>query len=153
MSYEPLRIIATDKEDLDIILSLLQDSLIPVVSIAYDKEKQTLTMLANRFCWEVPEEDADSKPVYLRCHAGLLFRNVQFVQEKNIDQKDTARVLSFLMGSITDEHVYLIFSDDACIRLSLNELDISFADIDEPWTTRSKPEHLGLEEYAVSEAL
>ena len=106
MSYEPLRIIATDKEDLDIILSLLQDSLVPVVSVAYDKDNQTLTMLANRFCWEVPEEDSDSKPVYLRCHAGLLFRNVQFVQEKNIDQKDTSRVLSFLMGSITDEHVY-----------------------------------------------
>lgn len=143
--YEPLRLIAKDVQDLDIILSLLQDSLMPVVSIANDKENKTLSLLTNRFCWEVPEESEDD-PVYYRVHAGFMFKGVEAIHEKNIDQSDSSRILSFLTAHI-DEHedhlfVYLMFSDDACIRLTLKNIDCTLADIDEPWSTRARPEHL-----------
>ena len=143
--YEPLRLVAKDVQDLDIILSLLQDSLMPVVSIAHDKEKNTLSILANRFCWEVLEENEDD-PIYYRVHAGFMFKNVETIHEKNIDQSDNTRILSFLTAHI-DQHsdhlfVYLMFSDDGCIRLTLKNIDCTLADIDEPWSTRARPEHL-----------
>lgn len=147
--YTPLRLIAKDVSDLDIILSLLQDSLMPVVSITYDKEQKILSILANRFCWEIPEEKTDN-PIYYRVHAGLMFKNVEMMHEKKIDQNDRSRILSFLTAHI-DEHsdhksdhtlVYLMFSDNASIRLTLNHIDCTLADIDEPWSTRARPEHL-----------
>jgi len=143
--YEPLRLIAQDVQDLDIILSLLQDSLMPVVSIVHDKKNKTLSVLTNRFCWEVSEEK-ETDPIYYRVHAGLMFKNVEAIHEKNIDQSDRSRILSFLTAHIDDhsDHVfiYLMFSDDACIRLTLNTIDCTLADIDEPWSTRARPEHL-----------
>lgn len=144
--YEPLKIMAHDHEDLDILLALLQDSMMPVVSVVYDAQMQTMTFLCNRFCWEVPEEDMNDKPLYYRVHAGLLFKNVKAVHEKHINQNDKSLILSFLMATVEkredDYFVYLMFSDDACIRLTLSSIDCVLADIDEPWTTQSYPTHL-----------
>ena len=143
--YEPLRLIAKDAQDLDIILSLLQDSLMPVVSIVHDKKSKTLSILTNRFCWEVPEAK-ENDPIYYRVHAGLMFKNVETIHEKNIDQSDRSRILSFLTAHIDEnsDHVflYLMFSDDACIRLTISNINCTLADIDEPWSTRARPEHL-----------
>jgi hypothetical protein len=143
--YEPLRLIAQDAQDLDIILSLLQDSLMPVVSIVHDKKNKALSILTNRFCWEVPEEKKHD-PIYYRVHAGLMFKNIEAIHEKNIDQSDRSRILSFLTAYI-DEHadhvfLYLMFSDNACIRVTISKIHCTLADIDEPWSTRARPEHL-----------
>lgn len=143
--YEPLKIIAHDHEDLDILLALLQDSMMPVVSVVYDAHAKTMTFLCNRFCWEVPEDDLSGNAYYHRVHAGLLFQNVQAVHEKNIDQKDRGLILSFLMATVDKQedyyYIYLMFSHDACIRLTVSSIDCVLADIDEPWTTQIYPTH------------
>ncbi|MDP2193075.1 MAG: DUF2948 family protein [Alphaproteobacteria bacterium] len=143
--YEPIRLKAKDAQALDVILCLLQDSLMPVVSITYDKAAKTLSCLTNRFCWEIPES-SDADPLYYRVHAGLMFKNVSAVHEKNVDSTDRSRILSFLTAHI-DVHddrtyVYLLFSDDASIRIRLDQINCVLADIDEPWSTRARPEHL-----------
>lgn len=141
--YKPLKITAFDEEDLDILLTLLQDSLIPVVSIVYDQSAKTVTFLINRFCWETSKENEEQ---YARVHAGLLFHNVEAIHEKNVHQENKKRILSFLIGKIEKTKdstiVYLLFSDDACIRLTLSNIHGVFADIDEPWITHSFPQHL-----------
>jgi hypothetical protein len=156
-TYEPLKVCAKDEEDLDIIIALLQDSLIPVVSVAFDQENKTLTILANRFCWEIPEEeDNNDESTYYRVHSGLLFKNVEAVHEKNIHTNEKARIISLLIGNIEKKldayHLYLHFSDDACMRLTLSDIDCVLADIDEPWSTHSIPMHdVEIDEQALSQ--
>lgn len=147
IDYEPLKIVAKDIEDLDIILTLLQDALMPVVSVVYDKEQKTMTFLTNRFCWEIPENIEDA---YYRVHSGLLFYNIENVHEKNIDQNNKKRILSFLAAKIDDiddkKNIYLFFSDDACIRLTVSDIKCVLADIDEPWSTQTIPDHFSKKE-------
>jgi hypothetical protein len=142
IDYEPLKIVAKDIEDLDIILTLLQDALIPVVSVVFDKEQKTMTFLTNRFCWEIPENTQDD---YYRVHSGLLFYNIEGVHEKNIDQTNKKRILSFLAAKVevvdNARHIYLFFSDDACIRMTVSDIKCILADIDEPWSTQTVPNH------------
>lgn len=143
---EPLKIIAKDQEDLDILLALLQDSIMPIVSVVFDKENETMTFLANRFCWEIPEEELNGEGLFYRVNSGLLFRHVKAVHEKNIDQTDKSKILSFLAATVETREdltfVYLIFSEDACIRLTLSSINCVLADIDEPWTTKTFPQHI-----------
>lgn len=151
--YEPLKLMALDQEDLQIIIALLSDSLLPVVSIVYDANSQTLTMLANRFCWEIPEFETDGVLQSYRVHSGLLFKNVISVHEKNIGQHEKGKILSFLISKIElcdDGYmVYFMFSDDAYLRLKVSDIDCILADIDEPWVTTVIPAHV--HDYAFDE--
>ena len=152
MEYQPLKIIAEDEENLNIILTLLQDSIMPVVSIVFDRENKTATLLTNRFCWEIPEDNNENS--FYRVHAGLLFHNVEAMHEKNIDQNNKKRILSFLVSQIEKKddhyHVYLMFSDDACIRFTLSNIKCTLADVDEPWVSESLPTHLPKKKTAQS---
>ncbi len=147
MHYEPIKVTAKDDEDLEIVLALLQDALMPTVSIVFDPDLKTMTLLANRFCWEIPEESLDGEPLYYRVHAGLLFKNVLSVHEKNIHTTNNgSTILAFLMASIEKQldgfFVFLHFAENAIIRLHIASIDCILADIDEPWSTRSIPMHI-----------
>ncbi|CAO5680713.1 MAG: hypothetical protein HEEMFOPI_00549 [Holosporales bacterium] len=147
MFYEPIKVTAKDEEDLEIVLALLQDALLPTVSIVFDSESKTMTLLANRFCWEIPEEELEGEPIYYRVHAGLLFKNVLTVHEKNIQHNEkNPAILSFLMGRIEKQldgyFVFLYFAENAAVRLHISSIDCLLADIDEPWSTRSIPMHI-----------
>jgi hypothetical protein len=154
IDYQPLKIVANDREDLDIILTLLQDALMPTVSIVFDKEQKTMTFLTNRFCWEIPEKEQDA---YYRVHSGLLFCNVESVHEKNIDQTNKKRILSFLTAKVEDVdsriHIYLFFSDDACMRMIVSNVKCIMADIDEPWSTQTVPDHFPKKDLSSGKAL
>lgn len=154
IDYQPLKIVAHDREDLDIILTLLQDALMPTVSIVFHKEQRTMTFLTNRFCWEIPEKEQEP---YYRVHSGLLFSNVDGVHEKNIDQANKKRILSFLTAKVDDVdgriHIYLFFSEDACIRMTVSNIKCIMADIDEPWLTQTVPDHFPKKEVSSGKSL
>ena len=60
----PLRLLARGQEDLQIIAACLQDALVPLTDVLYQKREKRFVMVANRFRWELlePEDEAAGAP-------------------------------------------------------------------------------------------
>jgi hypothetical protein len=56
---KPMRLWATDAEDLKIIAALCQDAVLPAHEMLWDQTGRTFAMLLNRFRWE--EEGAQER--------------------------------------------------------------------------------------------
>lgn len=95
-SFFPLKLKACDLEDLQIIASHLQNSLMPVMTMVYDTKTQTFTLLANRFRWEREAEIHDQKELYHRVHAGPCFMKVKNVYADELHLHESHRNINFL---------------------------------------------------------
>ncbi|MCX7342692.1 MAG: DUF2948 family protein [Proteobacteria bacterium] len=141
---------AIDESDLNHIAEQLRDGICPLVAMVY--EKDSFTLLVNRFCWN-HQDVVGGKPMYYRSHMGLLFLHVKNVQRKGFEQHGDKRILNLLhihTESTSDSNwVHLIFSGDHEIRLEVEKLETYLSDLHDPWPTRSKPTHLHehLEEF------
>ena len=142
---------AIDADDLNQISEQLRDGLCPLVAMVY--EKNSFTLLVNRFCWN-HQDIIDEKPMYYRSHMGLLFLHVKKVQRKGFEQHTDQRILNLLHVRVKEtgkaQWVHLIFSGNHEIRLHVEKLETYLSDLHDPWPTRSKPTHLHehLEEVA-----
>ena len=134
---------ARDANDLNHIAEQLRDGLCPIIAMVY--EKNTFTLLVNRFCWN-HHDIHEGKPLYYRSHMGLLFLHVKNVQRKGFEQHGSQRILNLLHIHIekadSNNFVHLVFSGGHEIRLEVEKLDTYLSDLHEPWPTRSKPTHL-----------
>lgn len=146
LDFKPLKLLAKDEEELQILSACLQDGLMPLTSFHFDKEKKTFTALVNRFCWEHLDDYEQHKTFY-RVHTGLVFFNVECIHQRGFTQKHPQRVFSLLSMSINKEEnnnltIHLLFSGDHEIRLEITSLNCRVADVDHPWSTTKRPMHL-----------
>ncbi len=132
-----------DLHDLNHIAEQLRDGLCPTIAMVY--EKDSFTLLVNRFCWN-HHDTHEGQPLYYRSHLGLLFCQVKNVQRKGFEQHGDQRILNLLHLHVEEEAgntwVHLVFSHNCEIRLEVEKLDAYLSDLHEPWPTRSKPTHL-----------
>lgn len=142
LDLKPLKMIAQDLEDLQVMVAHLQDAIVPFMSMTYDSETKTFRLLANRFCWEHTAE-ASEESLHHRVHSGIEIHNVQKVQHNGIDRLEAAdRTYNLLTIHRTDEGIlHLIFSDGLELRVHVDDLHIRLGDLDHPWPTKYKPEH------------
>lgn len=142
-SEKLIKMRALDVDDLNHISEQLRDGLCPLVAMVY--EKNSFTLLVNRFCWN-HEDIVDEKPMYYRSHIGLLFMHVKKVQRQGFHQYSEQRVLNLLHINVqendTAQWVHLVFSGNHEIRLQVEKLETYLSDLHDPWPTRSKPTHL-----------
>jgi len=145
-NFAPLRLLAKDKEEVDILSAQLQDSLLPLTSVHFDKDAKTFTCLVNRFCWEHldahPEEER-----YYRVHSGFSVSNVLCVHKRNFHQSHPERVLNLLIITVDEPqkgqfNIHLLFSGDKEIRLEVESIHCQLGDVDHPWHTSKRPMHL-----------
>src|SRR5947199_6585402 len=74
-----LRLRAEDQEDLAVISACLQDALVSVADLAYDREARNFLLVANRFRWECrPSAEGDGVE-FERILCGLSFEGVESV--------------------------------------------------------------------------
>ena len=133
---------ALDANDLNHMAEQLRDGLCPMVSMVHEKE--SFTLLVNRFCWN-HEDKHQGEALHYRSHVGLLFRYVKKVQRKGFEQHSEDRILNLLHIHVKEEDgtwIHLIFSKDHEIRLKVEKLEAYLSDLHDPWPTRSKPIHL-----------
>lgn len=143
INFEPLRLLARDFEDLTIVSTHLQDALLPLTSMVYERKSATFTMLANRFCWEHPAIDHEGEPMYHRVHSGLCFKNVEKIHHRGFHPKENTRTLNLLtLQANKSNMVHLICSGDKEIRIETKNLQCHLGDLHHPWPTRKKPTHL-----------
>ncbi len=133
-----LKLKAFDEDDLIIISSLCQDSIIKEHEYGYDKKSKRFAILMNRFC----HESNDQKRIRTAIH----FDYVENLKTRNINKDDKDETLVLLAikfdetkkpsGSITLE-----FSGNKATNLLVENIEVFLTDIGDPWVTNKKPDH------------
>jgi hypothetical protein len=131
---------------LQILVAHLQDALLPITAIAYDRKMKTFAFLANRHCWEHQPHIHEGAHLYHRVHSGICFRHVKAVHHRGFHPKGPLRTLNFLTIqqdiSASIPTLHLIFAGINEIRLQVGEIHCHLGDIEHPWPTRKKPIHV-----------
>jgi len=134
----PLRLKATDPEDLAVISACLQDALVLVGDMAYQDDERRFVMVANRFQWEAPPDEAGQ---FARITTGISFEGVTAVNRRKIDLSRGDAILSLLAVQPGPGGLQLAFSDGAAIRLEVAAILCHLEDVGESWPTRWRPHH------------
>lgn len=142
--FKPLRLMAADADDLNVLSACLQDAVMKVGDLAYLPNERRFAFVANRFLWETP--GARGAGPYWRTRAGAHFDDVKAVRQLNIraEAKDAViEILSigFEAGEDGAGTVTLTFAGGGAIRLDVDAVNAELRDLSEPWRTQSKPEH------------
>lgn len=139
---EGIKLRAQDAGDLAVISACLQDALVSVRDIAFDRDARRFLLVANRFRWE-RQHDGAAAPVLERTLCGVAFGEVDSVAYRGFRRSDEDRILSLLALRMPDGGgtIDLEFSDDASIRLSVAAIVCHARDLGEPWPTAWQPDH------------
>ena len=139
-----LRLRAEDAEDIAVISACLQDSLVPVRDLAYDRSARNFVLVANRFRWETNGADI-ANPVFERILCGVSFGAVDGVVYRGFKRNEDDRLLALLAVrstvSATGVTIDLEFAGEATIRLSAAAIICHARDFGEPWPTVWQPGH------------
>ena len=140
-----LRLRAGDAEDLAVISACLQDALVSVRDLAYDRGARTFLLVANRFRWETVDADAREGAAFERILCGVAFDAVDSVAYRGFHRSEEDRILSLLAiqaapgpAGVTIE---LDFAGGATIRLAAGEISCRARDFGEAWPTAWRPGH------------
>ena len=134
-----IRLRAEDAADLAVISACLQDSLIAVRDLAFDRDERRFVLVANRFRWELAPNGGN----FERTLCGVAFAEVDGVAYRGFRRGEDDRILSLLTIRPQDSGrvIDLEFSAGASIRLSVGAIRCQVRDLGEPWPTGWQPDH------------
>lgn len=140
---QPLRLKAETDEDLTVISSVLQDAILKVGDIRRDLNARAVTLRVTRFAHEgLPKSKAGR-----RVQAGLRIDSVMSAQAKGVDRSDpeAMMVLLAVQFDASDDApsgtLSLIFAGDGTLKLDVECIDLTLADISESRNTTKVPLH------------
>ena len=141
----PLRLRAEDAEDLAVISACVQDALVSVRDLAYDREARTFMLVANRFRWETCDSKEGETRRFERTMCGIAFGEVDNVSYRGFQRSEESRILCLLAIRSTVAAdmatIDLDFSGSAAIRLTASTIECRARDFGEPWPTAWHPDH------------
>ena len=137
----PLRLLAEDGEDIQIISAALQDAVARVGDIHYEPAARQLTIVFNRFLWERQGRAAEG-----RVRSGLQLGSVLAVKARRLKREPKDAVVALLAldiqpGKAPAGQVVLSFAGGADLVCEVECLDAVLADVSQPWPTRRSPRH------------
>src|SRR5512139_3871538 len=126
----PLRLLAQDAGDLEIISAAVQDAVGKVGDIEYEPRARTLTLSFNRYRWEAGARQ--------RVKSALQFGGVLRVQARGIGKGSPDVVLqvlavSFQPGESPGGVITISFAAGADLRLEVECVEGVLADLSAPW--------------------
>src|ERR1700688_2832210 len=112
-----LKLRAEDGDDLAVISACVQDALISVKDLTYERDEYRFTAVVNRFRWEGKPDGAGGAAGYERTHAAIVFDKVTSVSYRGFRRSDEERILSLLAIRIGDkpETIELEFAGGATV--------------------------------------
>jgi hypothetical protein len=142
----PLKLLALDEEDLQVLSSHLQDAVVRVGDMVYLPSQKRFAAILNRFDWESASEKGAKD--YRRRRTALRFDRVLRAQHKELRPNVPDRVLELLAiqfepGDTPSGKITLLFSGDVTIQLDVECVEAEMRDLGPVWSTRHKPEHPG----------
>ena len=149
---DPLRLVAKDEADLEVVSALLQDAIIAGVDIHYDAQHDCFMIVANRFCWERPAladmNDSTGRAVHERALCGVRINHVTAVQKRRwpADWRDAfLNLLALKLVAMPQQDggcmMELSFSGGPSMRLTTKQIDIVVGDLDSGRPTNLQPRH------------
>lgn len=144
----PVRLIALDAEDLEVISALTQDAVFPITEMSWQPRRRRFALLLNRFRWEDRDKAAARNRPVERVQSVLVFSDVEKIQSQGIDRGEKDLVLSLLSisfepGEDGSGRVQLILAGDGTIALDVEALEATLEDVTRPYIAPSHhaPEH------------
>jgi Protein of unknown function (DUF2948) len=149
---EELKLVALDKDDIEIVSAHVQDALVKVADILWQPREHRFVVALNRFDW-MNAADArraknpdDAVPDYRRCRTALRFERVNACKCRDLDPLDRNAVLNLLAVEFAERDppagtVTLTFSGGAAIRLEVECLEAELVDLGEVFSAVLCPDH------------
>ena len=137
----PLRLLAIDADDLQIVSAALQDAIAHVGDIRFEPKARTLTIMFNRYRWEGPEDPCGERVV-----SALQFGDVVRVRQRGLASDDPGALVSCLaLGFEAAEPpggaILLRFSHGGDLAVEVECIDAVLADVSEAWPAGRAPDH------------
>ncbi|OQW55839.1 MAG: hypothetical protein A4S17_05905 [Proteobacteria bacterium HN_bin10] len=143
MTGNLLRLMAEDAADLEILGAAVQDALVRVGEISFDKKARRFTVMLNRFRWET----AGERGPYERVRSALSFESVLGVKSRRVRHDNADALASLLsLSFLGDEEppggtVRLLLAGGGEIAIDVECLDATLVDIGPVWPTPRRPDH------------
>jgi len=142
-AMELLKLVALDTDDLAVVSTHVQDSIVKVGDILWRPAEKRVVVVVNRFDWENAQNGAQ----YRRRLSALRFERVNSFKARNVAPSDKNRVLNllaveFAAADAPAGRVTFIFSGGAALQLEVECLECELADLGPVWATAACPAHL-----------
>ena len=141
---EPLNIGAINDDDVQVISSLIQDSVFGFNDMKWLAKERQFVMLLNRFRWEIGDGAQQGAE---RVQSVLVIKNVVKAASMGIDRNEVDMIFSLMAlkheNGNDGKNVLLTLSGDGAIRLEVNDLEVVLRDITRPYKAPSgkTPDH------------
>ncbi len=134
-----LKLIAADADDLAVISAAVQDAIVNIGGIHFDKTARALTLRMSRYAHETQDKS-------MRVEAGLRIDGVLTVQSRGInrDNPDAFAIILNIEFERTDAisgHLNLLFAGGGVLRVTIEAIDVILADTDNTRVTQARPSH------------
>ncbi len=141
---DPLKLLALDDEDLEIISAHVQDAVMKVGDLQFTGGSRKFVVPMYRFAWETSATSARPQPE--RRNSILHFDRVLSARLSGISRDKPDDVLSLLAitYAVTDApagSIDLIFSGGGTIRLDVECVEARLVDLGGAWEASSLPAH------------
>jgi len=146
---EALKLVALDKDDVEVVSAHVQDGLVKVSDIFWRPRERRFVMALNRFDWMKAGDggaNAGSSTDYRRCRTALRFERVTGCKCRGLDQNNKEATLNLLAVEFAERDapagiVTLTFSGGGAIRLEVECLEAELADLGEVYSAIVCPDH------------
>ncbi len=143
---DELKLVALDRDDIEIISAHVQDALVRVADILWQAREHRFVMAVSRFDWIGAEAKDGGKPDYRRCRTALRFERVLTCKCRGLDQFDKSAQLNLLAVEFAERDtpagvVTMTFSGGGVIRLDVECLEAELADLGEILVANARPNH------------
>lgn len=149
-TYEPLGLMAADKDDLGVVSAVMQDAVAKVGELAFLPRARRFALLANRFVWE--EGASKDRGPWHRVRTGLHFEDVIRVRTRSLDMGNKSAVISILAigfepaakddgGGEGAGTITINLGGGGAIALDVEAINAAAEDLSPPWRTQNKPNH------------
>ena len=153
---EELKLVALDKDDIEVVSAHVQDALVKVADIFWQPREHRFVMALKRFDWIAAADakpDRGRKPDYRRCRTALRFERVLSCKCRGLDQSDKMTPLNLLAVEFAEREapagvVMLTFSGGGVIRLEVECLEAELADLGEVFAADGCPNHFSADSAA-----
>lgn len=139
---QALSLKAETPEDLAILSALVQDAILPISEMRWDRKGRTLALFLNRFRWEDrAKAEAENRP-FERARALLVIADVTTVASQGLPRDDKDTILSVLTlawepGAEGAGRVILTLAGDGAIAATVECMDVTLRDVTRPYRAPS----------------
>ena len=141
---EPVKFVALDKDDLEVVSTHLQDAQVKVADVHWRPAEKRLVLAVDRFDW--PAAVCSQEPELRRCRSALRFERVLACRCKHVNPAGKDTVLNLLAVEFDGSDapagvVTLFFSGGATLRLEVECLECELADLGPVRMATARPTH------------